>query len=232
MKKNLFIICLAVLFVFSFHQAQAQDTRIGIKGGLSLYSTTISFSSFGFSIDETSDSKIGFAAGVFVEKPVSDMFSLQFEGLFVQKGGKDEDSDLGDGNVTLSYIDVPVLLRFNIPLDKEDIEPFVYGGAFAGYLLDASAESDGEDIDDIDITEFLTNINYGLVLGAGVSFGMLTVDIRYDLGLANIFDDSSNIFDELNGEFDDFDDFGNIGDLLGGIEVSTKGLMLTVGVAF
>lgn len=212
MKKLLTIICVAGLFALSVQDIKAQDTRFGIKGGGTLYSITTEFGGFG---EESTDSKIGFAAGLYVEKPFSDLLSLQVEGLFVQKGGEEEGGEFfDDEEITLSYVDIPVLLRVNIPLDGT-AQPYVYGGGYLGYLLDASAN-------DEDISEFLNDFNYGLAFGAGVSFGMLSLDIRYDLGLGNIYDDSA--FDDL-GEFGDF--FGGAG-----IEATTSGLMLTAGISF
>lgn len=216
MKKLLSVICVVGLMALSVQQAEAQDTKFGIKGGGTLYSVTTSFAGF----DETSSNKIGFAAGLYVEKPFSDLISLQVEGLFVQKGGEEEGDDFfGDEEITLSYVDVPVLLKVNIPLDG-GAQPYVYGGGFAGYLLDATASEEG--FEDEDISEFLKDLNYGVTFGAGVSFGMFNLDIRYDLGLANIYDDS--VFDDMGG-FDDF--FGGAS-----IEGSTSGFMLTAGISF
>ncbi len=211
MKKLLTIICVAGLFACNVNNAQAQETKFGIKGGATLYSVTTELGDFG---EETTDGKVGFAAGLYMEKPFSDLISLQIEGLFVQKGGEDEDDFFGDESVTLSYVDVPVLIRFNVPL-AENVQPYVYGGGYLGYLLDASSNEE-------DISEFLEDINYGAAFGAGVSFGMLSLDIRYDLGLANIYDDSE--LGDLGG-FEDFFDGANI-------EASTSGLMLTAGISF
>lgn len=217
MKKLLSIICVAGLMALSVQQADAQDTKFGIKGGGTLYSVTTSFAGF----EETSSNKIGFAAGLFVEKPFNDLVSLQVEGLFVQKGGEEEgDEFFGDEDITLSYVDVPVLLRVNIPLDG-GAQPYVYAGGFAGYLLDATASEEG--FEDEDVSEFLEDFNYGLTFGAGVSFGMLSLDVRYDMGLANIYDDS--MFADMNDGFGDF--FGDAG-----IEGSTSGFMLTAGISF
>jgi hypothetical protein len=215
MKKLLIVLCTAGLLALSFNDIEAQDTRFGLKGGLTLYTLTDSFGG----MDETSDSKLGFAAGLFVEKPFTDIFSLQVEGLFVQKGGEYTDEDWGDEIVTLSYVDVPVLLRANIPLDG-NATPYLYGGGFVGYLLDATAEEDGVSID---VGEFANDINYGLSFGAGVSFGAFNIDVRYDLGLADIYD-----------EGDMFDDLGDWGDFFGGgeFESSTSGFMLTAGISF
>lgn len=211
MKKLLTIICAAGLFTSTVNSVQAQETRFGVKGGATLYSLTTELAGFG---EETTDGKLGFAAGLYMEKPFSDLISLQIEGLFVQKGGEDEDDFFGDESVTLSYVDVPILIRVNIPL-SENVQPYLYGGGYLGYLIDASSN-------DEDISEFLEDINYGAAFGAGLSFGRLSLDIRYDLGLANIYDDS-----ELGdlGEFEEFFEGSSI-------EASTSGLMLTAGISF
>lgn len=235
MKNKILTICLTVIFISVSTGAHAQDSRFGLKGGATLYSSTASISAFGESIEEESESKIGFAVGLFVEKPFSDLISGQLEALYVQKGGKDDvaEADLEDGDLTLSYIDVPAMLKINVPLDG-DISPFVYGGGFAGYLLDAQAESDGVSAEDegIEIKDLLSDINYGLVFGAGVSFGMLSVDIRYDLGLANIFDSDSDLIQELLEEFEGQEGSQEIEQLLDGIEITTSGFQFTLGISF
>lgn len=243
MKKNITITCLAAVFAISFAvDAQAQEkSRVGLKGGLAVYSSTASISALGFSEEETSDSRMGFTAGIFVEKPFSDLISLQVEGLYVQKGGKDEVSGedfgagvgTGDGDLLLSYLDVPVMLKVNIPLES-NVSPFLYGGGFAGYLLDASAEADGQSAEDegIEIKDLLNDLNYGVVLGAGVTFGALTLDIRYDMDLANIFDKDSDLINDLRQEFGDVEGIDQLDELLDGIEITTSGLMVTAGISF
>ncbi|MDX1640608.1 MAG: porin family protein [Balneolaceae bacterium] len=236
MKTNLSIILLTAIFAFSLSMdARAQDTKFGLKGGAALYSTTASVSGFGESIEEKSGQRFGFAAGLFIESPFSDIVSGQIEALYVQKGGKDdlEDAEVEDGDLTLSYVDVPVMIKANIPLDG-NVQPFVYGGGFAGYLLDAQAESDGQSVEEegFELKDVLKDVNYGLVFGGGVSFGNISVDIRYDLGLANIFDSESDLIQELLNEFGETDEIQEIEQLLDGIEITTSGLQFTVGISF
>jgi len=235
MKKYGIPVIIVAFLALNISLAQAQETNIGLKGGAALYSTTLSFSGFGESLDETSDMRTGFAAGLFVEKPFSDIVSIQFEGLFVQKGGKDEveqadvDVDVEDGDLTLSYVDVPVMLKVNIPLDG-NIKPFLYGGGFAGFLIDAEAEADGQSAGDagIEIKDLLEDLNYGAVFGGGVSFGKISIDIRYDLGIANIFDKDSDFINELIDEAgDELDGLDGLDELLDGIEITTSGLGVT-----
>lgn len=241
MKKNRIPVIIVAFLAFSISMAQAQDARFGLKGGAALYSTTASISALGFSEEETTDFRMGFTAGLFIEKSFSDLISGQVEGLYVQKGGKDEvsgeDFDAGvgtsDGDLLLTYIDIPVMLKINIPLES-NVSPFLYGGGFAGYLLDASAEANGQSAEDegVEIKDLLTDLNYGAIFGAGITFGAFTLDIRYDLGLANIFDKDSDLINDLKNEFGDVEGIEQLDELLDGIEITTSGLMVTAGISF
>lgn len=240
MKKNLIVICIAIVFAtVGVSESQAQEeSRVGLKAGAGLYSTTTSVSFSGFSAEQTSDSKIGLTAGIYLEKPFSELISGQVEALYVQKGGKDDisgsDTDLdvevvaGGGKLTLSYIDVPALLKIYIPIKSEEVSPFIYGGGFIGYLLDATATTNEGSIDELDIKDLLKDLNYGLMLGAGVNFGAISLDFRYDLGLANILDTDSDLFDE----FDDEEGVEEFNEILEGIEISASGFSFTVGYVF
>lgn len=209
-----------------------RELSFGVRGGLSLYSieSEVSGGFFG-NVSETSGSKIGFSAGVFAEIPINNILSFQPELLFVQKGGSDggdpfdgddffdDDEDI---SLTLNYIDLPLLARANVPLEG-NLTPYLVAGPSVGFLVSAS-ESSGEDGD---ITEFFKSTNFGFVIGAGIDIGNFTVDLRYDIGLTNILDDS--IFDD---QFDDDDDFFD--DIFDDIDFTqkTSGIHLTVGVRF
>jgi len=212
-----------------------REASFGIRGGLTFYSveTEVSSGLFG-NISETSGTKLGFAVGVFAEFPLTNIFSFQPELMFVQKGGSDDgdffddddffNDDLNDdgGKLTLNYLDVPLLGRANIPLEA-DFTPYVVAGPSIGYLLSASIG----DFDDDDIDDLFKSFNFGFIIGAGVEFGNLIVDLRYDIGLSNILDDSF-LEDEFNGNDDFFDDF------FSGFDFSqkTSGITLSVGLRF
>lgn len=99
----------------------------GVKGGLNL--STVNGGSF-----DSPDYRVGFHAGVVVEFPIADIFSIQVEGLYSQQGYEISDyRDLGIGypnpatprpilgandnpetEYQLDYINVPVLFKFYI----------------------------------------------------------------------------------------------------------------------
>ncbi len=119
MKKT--ILSLGLLVVLG-STAQAQSgIKIGLKGGANLASYT------GTDKNDTK-AKYGFSAGATFNFPLSDMIAIQPELLYSQKGIKldysganNSDASLfkssgtvsGTFGQTLSYIDVPVLLRVN-----------------------------------------------------------------------------------------------------------------------
>ena len=98
--------------------AQAQTgVKYGIKGGFNLSSYT-----GGGDIGSDTGFKPGFAAGVLVNYGLSDMISVQIEGLYSQKGAFINSGNYAVNNQsyagwqyrsTLSYIDVPVLFKVN-----------------------------------------------------------------------------------------------------------------------
>jgi hypothetical protein len=119
MKKALLSLALLAGFAGAAN-AQSGVVKYGIKGGFNLSSYT-----GGGSIGTNTGFKPGFSAGVLVNYGLSDMTSLQIEGLYSQKGAFiDGASGYYDNNAltpysnkqyrsTLSYIDVPVLFKVN-----------------------------------------------------------------------------------------------------------------------
>ena len=116
MKKV--ILSLALLAGFAgAANAQSGVLKYGVKGGFSLSSYT-----GGGSIGTNTGFKPGFTAGVLVNYGLSDMTSLQIEGLYSQKGVYLDQVNYTTATTkyngyayrsTLSYIDVPVLLKVN-----------------------------------------------------------------------------------------------------------------------
>lgn len=152
-----------------------------------------------------------FEAGIFGEFPINRLLAIQPEVVFVQKGGEETSQSLGSSSVTLNYIDVPLLLKINAPVDGS-LQPFIFGGPYAGYLIEATSDSEGESQD---LTEFLNDIHYGIKVGVGLNIGPVLIDARYDMGLANLYKEDE--------ELDGFD---------GDFEFTTTGFVLSLGLRF
>lgn len=205
MKHLRLPVSIIIILLFSVTQLYAQDRSFGIKGGAAAYQITTEFGNS----SSTSDRKIGFEAGIFGDFPISRIFSIQPEAVFVQKGGEESGDVLGTSSLTLNYVDVPLLLKINAPLDGA-VKPYIFGGPYAGYLIEATADGDEGSQD---ISEFLEDINYGLKVGLGVKFNSIVVDARYDMGMANMYTE--------DGEMSDFD-----------FSVTTSGVVVSLGIAF
>ena len=102
------LLCLIGLLVAS--PVSAQEISGGGKVGLIVSNLS---SPEGFD----STTKSGFAAGGFVSIGINDLFSIQPEVLFVQKGAKlTEDGD--EATLKLNYVEVPILAVFTIQRGK------------------------------------------------------------------------------------------------------------------
>lgn len=207
MKNQLLPITIFLLLLFSITELHAQESSFGVKGGATAYNLTSEFGEF----ESTTDRKIGFEAGIFGDFPISEILSIQAEAVYVQKGGEESDDTFGSSSATLSYVDVPLLLKIRAPLDGS-VKPYVFGGGYAGYLIDATSDDEGASVD---IKEFVDDLNYGLKLGAGVHIGRIVIDARYDMGLANLFTDDLDV-DQSTGDF----------------KITTSGVVVSLGISF
>jgi hypothetical protein len=182
-----FFRCLLVMTVLvAPAAAAAQEVGFGVKGGINL-------ATFDFDEDPGGDLglKPGVALGAFVRLPVGERLAIQPEGFFSQKGTDVSNAGV-DAWVRLDYLEVPVLVQYAIA--KSSTRAFnVFGGPSVAFNLraESGAEVGGETVD-TDIDEDIEDFDFGIVVGAGVDFGRLTLDGRYTFGVSNISTDSGD----------------------------------------
>jgi len=81
--------------------------------------------------------KAGLLAGVFANKSISPLLSFQMEMTFIQKGSNNpkmndyEHKNVGRPDISLSYIEVPLLLQYH---QSEFLK--IEGGLLSAYLID------------------------------------------------------------------------------------------------
>ena len=81
--------------------------------------------------------KAGLLAGVYANKSISPLLSFQMEMTFIQKGSNNpkmndyEHKNVGRPDISLSYIEVPLLLQYK---QSEVLE--IEGGVLSAYLID------------------------------------------------------------------------------------------------
>ena len=169
--------------------------QFGVKGGMNVSS---------LSDDATlsdQESKIGFNAGVFMNAPLAENFSIQPEVLYNDLGSKVTRSSteiLGntysaDYSRNLGYISVPVMFQYNAT-------PAFYleAGPQFGFLVSAkdkfknstNGSTDNATIVALDKDNFHT-FDFGIGLGAGYYFTPnLGLTARYTAGLSDIMKDN------------------------------------------
>ena len=162
--------------------SMAQESSVGIKGGLNL--STIS-------TDVGSDKNLipGFHVGVFNKFAFSESFALQPELLFSTKGLKinyDESSIMnGETRFNTYYIDLPIYLVFNLS------EAFlIQAGPYLSYLISAKVKTDADVLGffEIDTEKELDRKNFNAFdygVSAGISFNIdpLVIGANYSMGL-------------------------------------------------
>lgn len=196
MKKVLLVFSLILLCVsISFSQ-------FGIKGGLNLGTfggddKAINPAFFDGSLASlpSIEPKVrtAFVAGAFYNVSFIPIVSLQFEGLYAQKGAVYEialpTGGSGKGTFKLDYIDIPVVARIS-PLPLPMLKPYVEAGVSYSILVGAKlkGESPGGSAE-TDIKDGMTKNDLSILVGVGVEVLILDVNARYVMGQTKIFKD-------------------------------------------
>jgi hypothetical protein len=191
MKKLVGAVTLAVLSAVTLQPASAQ-VSLGARGGLS-YSHLAG--------DVQTNSRARFVVGVFAGFEIAENFGVQPELAYAQKGAKTE-SEIVDpvgGLITLTqttsidYLELLVPAYLRIKVNNEKVKPRLYAGPTFGLPLNCKVKTDrsvGEPLPTVDCKDDVTSFDFGLLFGFGLELGSgpgkFAVDLRYELGLANI----------------------------------------------
>jgi len=179
--KKLFLGLGLVAGTFAF--AQTSPT-FGIKAGVNVSS----ISDDGY--DDTK-AKAGFAGGLFLNAPISEMFSIQPEVMYSQLGAKTDYTFAGtkfENELKLDYVTVPVMFQF-----RATPAFYIEAGPEFGFLVSAKNKltvsnnsGSGSDTDELDKDDF-NSFNMGAALGLGFditpNFG---VNARYVAGFSDV----------------------------------------------
>jgi hypothetical protein len=177
--------------------AQAQTNvvpprRFGVTAGLN--SSTLAGDD-----DLYTSRRTAFIGGAFMVIPTTPTFSVQPELLFAMKGAKASEQGF-TATLKLTYIEIPVLGRFDIPASG-GVKPFVYAGPAISFNLSCSSAVSGPGIDasgeceDEDTGESVKKIDYSGVIGGGLAFDVsgrtFTIGARYTHGFASLADEGA-----------------------------------------
>ncbi len=138
--------------------------------------------------------------GVTLVAPFTPSFALQPEFIYTQKGSRVTEEDF-TGTVKMNYIEVPVMLRFDIATTSGP-RPFLYAGPAVAFRVGCGVElKNGGDSFNAECDEGtdqpdFKSTDYSVVLGGGFAFNALgrlaSIGVRYDHGLSN-FSESNEV---------------------------------------
>ena len=195
MMKKFLVAIVAVLFAApSFAQYSS--------GGFSLSESTVYYgvrmglnvSSISGDYDGASGSKAGFNFGGVLGLRVSQNTPIFLEsGLYYTERG----SKKGDAQVGLTYLEIPLLIKYGIQAtDDIAILPYLgpaFGIGIAGKIKPGSASS----------YDVFNRPDVGFKIGCGAEYNMLYLETGYQFGMANILD-SNNLTAHGNAFFINF----------------------------
>jgi len=169
----------------------AQGVTVGAKIGVTVATLPVLEDLFDEVFEQpgltgNADSRTGVNAGGFIGIRVDEMFSIQPEVLFVQKGAAFDVSRGGrtiEGHMEIDYVEIPVLAAVSF-VPQGTVRPFVFGGPAVGIKTRARAEAAGREFDDFE--DGIEDSEVGLVFGAGVEVSRFLVEARDSVGLSDI----------------------------------------------
>ena len=180
-------------------EAPLPTARFGITGGLNLSTFA------GDGLGPTAN-RHGFVGGFVLVSPFTANFSTQLEALYSMKGMKSlSSSPQTYATFKLDYIDIPVMLRADVPVSTS-VKPFAFTGP--SFDLRVSCGADGllngqattASCDQIQSgfsngSSFRT-LDIGWVFGGGLGFDVherrLSLSARYEVGLRTIATEGSS----------------------------------------
>jgi hypothetical protein len=217
LRVKAIVICAASVILLMPSSILAGDYSFGFKAGADL-------ASFYGADALNAEFRVGVYAGGFFVYRLSELFELQPEAFFSIKGNTYEEEGI-ETTTRLDYIEIPLLARFNLPVE-EKYSPVIFAGPYVAFSVGAesrikTAEEDKVGrLDDVELTDA------GMVVGGEISIDLggkrLLFDLRYSAGLANVFRSGAKA--AVGGE----DSGGNTGDA----SVKNRAIVLMAGIRF
>lgn len=179
--------------------AQAQGVKLGIRAGGN-FATFRGDTEEALEFPGTSsefERRTALQIGGFFQFAVSDQFTIQPELIYTQKGSSLDGSVSVQGQVVdfsgtfrFSYLEIPVLAKFQIPTTGS-LKPSIFAGPALGFNLtsefeiEAGGESETDDDVDVSSTEL------GVVIGGELAYilasgNAISLDIRYNPGITDV----------------------------------------------
>ncbi len=203
-KKPGFLLGISLLVLMPLNAAWSQ---FGIKGGLAASGFQLSQNSnsstgndyrpfLGYEVEwiqerDASSPDFGLQLGIFYVKSISKYFAVQPELCYSQRGLHFYQTELYNSAYSLEvdYIEVPVLLKFKIPLNWS-VKPGLLAGPYAAFKLSANRTLRIGEEQNTKSVSSVNDLDYGLVFAINSEFSawsrQLLFEIRFNWGLASM----------------------------------------------
>jgi hypothetical protein len=213
MKNHIFLVSVSIVIFMFCAAVSAQSNQIGFIAGVNIANLDEKDTDF--------KSLTGFSAGGVLDFALGGDFSLYLEPMYLQKGASEEDEGV-TLDIKLAYIEIPVL--FKIQFGTGSTKPYLMAGPTIGMNLSADLELGAGGMSlEVDFSELIESIDYGLVFGGGISFvvgeNLLFIEAKYSLGLADITKSGEIEIEGMTLEIPETD-------------VKTNGIQIMAGMTF
>ena len=188
MSKSARVCVLAAVALSAAAGAHADAAwTVGLKGGPCL-------ATLGGDDADDAGTRTSFGGGLFAQGDFSENVALRFEALFLHKGA-DYDDGGQDEELSLDYLELPILFVLQLPVSLETTLN-AFAGPTIGIGMGAEYESrfgNSTVIEDVD--DQFADLDVGLAIGVGASVAVQSVvigfDARFDAGLTGAGEDDA-----------------------------------------
>lgn len=184
----------ALLAALALPVSLSAQARMGLLAG-------VNFASLSGDDAAETQTRTGPVLGAALLMPLGGSLGLEINGLYSVRGAKASEDGIAVG-LKLSYLEVPVLLRYTIS-GSDQVRPYLSGGVSMGLQTSCKVEANDSFIDvDMNCSLFkeetgveFTKFDALLVVGGGLDFAVgtntLTLGARYNYGLTDIVSEGS-----------------------------------------
>ncbi len=184
MKKSILFSLLIMILTVSM-SVNAQNLKFGGKIGLNFANVS------GSDVPPGAGTRTGLVIGGFMTYNFASMFALQPELLYSMKGTSGATQGVSY-TFSLNYIEIPVLLKFLIPLaPSSPVSANIYAGPDLAFNVASSIETSANgQTNTTDESNNTNGFDFNLAFGGGIGFKVATtelgIELRYTLGTGTV----------------------------------------------
>jgi len=193
MMKRVAGLALVLGFVSVAAVASAQSAGGGFEVGLNLANISIDT---GTSVSLSPSTKPGLLVGGFATIPFNETVSLQPEFLFVQRRFDVQNGTSASGLYQYRWaaVEIPILARFDFASTADRGFYAVVGPAFS-FLASASEIQASTSKETLNYKDQIAAADISVIVGAGIMFGKMGIEARYNAGLREVQSSTARGFD-------------------------------------